>query len=117
MAVAFSGDVHYMASDGTYQTIDNTLVYNEAKGQYRSAGNPNFAVTFAANVSSPAVLLNDGKGNLLASATTVNVQLVSAASAQLITKEPASLMVRNATRDLYSPLLTHCYFLMWILVT
>ena len=68
MAVTFSGDVHYMASDGTYQTIDNTLVYNEAKGQYRSAGNPDFAVTFAANASSPAVLLNDGKGNLLASA-------------------------------------------------
>ena len=35
MAVSFSGDVHYMDENGTYQTIDNTLSYNAAKGQYR----------------------------------------------------------------------------------
>ncbi len=95
MAVAFSGDVHYLDADGIYRTINNTLVYNAAKGQYRSVGNPNFTVTFGSDAKAPYVCMTDADGNTVLSSTTVAIRTDSVAAMQALTAQAATLSVHN----------------------
>ncbi|MBE6543221.1 MAG: hypothetical protein E7675_02355 [Ruminococcaceae bacterium] len=95
MAVAFSGDVHYLDKNGNYQNIDNTLEYNSTKGQYRSTGNPNFKVAFASSANTPGVILEDGKGNILCSVTTVETNNLSISSIDTAKLNPSNLSVTN----------------------
>ena len=99
MAVAFSGDVHYLDADGKYQIIDNTLVYDQAKKVYRAKDNPNFTVAFGNNTESPSVQMTDGKGNTLTASTSVALRLESTAARRALESASASLMVTNRKKS------------------
>jgi|GEM_PF-4634821 len=98
MAVSYSGDVHYLDAEGNYQPIDNTLMYNAAKKQYRTAGNPNFSVSFAAAAGQPAAVIQDKEGNLLATATSVAFTTAGNLTNSSLAAQPASIFVQNEER-------------------
>ena len=98
MAVGYSGDVHYMDETGKYQTIDNTLSYSAAKGQYRTVGNPNFTVSFGQSADQPGVIVTNKEGNALSAITTVLLNPQSAAARRALVAEPATLSLRNEAK-------------------
>ncbi len=95
MAVSFPEDVHYLDNNGKYVTIDNTLEYNSSKGVYRTAGNPNFKVSFANKANQPSYSLEDKAGNILQAYTTVEVLSLSASATREASLKTASLEVTN----------------------
>lgn len=86
MAVTYSKDVHYLDSNGKYQTIDNTLKYSESKKEYYSDGNPNFQVSFDTKSNLPGFSLKNNKGNDLQTVTLVDLKLTSSSNVQLRTE-------------------------------
>lgn len=55
IALSYPGAVHYKAEDGSYQEIENALVYDEKTGTYQNPGNPEFSVSFATTEDIDAV--------------------------------------------------------------
>ena len=55
VALSYPGAVHYKAEDGSYQEIENALVYDEKTGTYQNPGNPDFSVSLATTENTDAV--------------------------------------------------------------